>query len=149
VEARLLARAAGSTVPQLRAAARRAVLRADAAAATRRPAAAIRDRSVRMFPGEDGMAALSATLPLPVAAGLPGRAALLRRGLPDPRREWTTPGGDRITTHPPAYGTDDHPPPEPEPPRTTLRELVLGRPHPPGTTGPRPRAVLTVPRGEG
>jgi hypothetical protein len=51
--------------------------------------------------------------------------------------EWTTPGGDRITTHPPAYGTDDHPPPEPEPP-PTIRELVLGRPHPPGTTDPDP-----------
>jgi hypothetical protein len=67
VEARLLAGAAGRTVPQLRAAARRAVLRADASAAAARLAAAIRDRSVRIHPGEDGMAALSATLPSPVA----------------------------------------------------------------------------------
>jgi len=51
--------------------------------------------------------------------------------------EWTTPGGDRITTQPPAYGTDDHPPREPEPP-PAIRELVLGRPHPPGTTDPDP-----------
>ena len=58
VEARLLARAAGKTVAQLRVAARRAVLRADAAAAARRLAAAIRDRRVRMFPGagRDGAA---------------------------------------------------------------------------------------------
>jgi hypothetical protein len=66
------------------------------------------------------------------------------RRLPDGGLEWTTPGGDRITTYPPRYGTDDpappnsgsepttgtHPPPT-DPPRT-LRELVLGRPHPPG-----------------
>jgi hypothetical protein len=62
-----LAGAAGKTVPQLRAAARRAVLRADAAAAARRLAAAIRERQVRVFPGEDGMASLVATLPVPVA----------------------------------------------------------------------------------
>ena len=68
VEARLLARAAGKTVAQLRVAARRAVLRADAAAATRRLAAAIRDRSVRMFPGQDGMGSLAAVMTLPVAA---------------------------------------------------------------------------------
>jgi hypothetical protein len=67
VEERLLARAGGKTVAQLREAARRAVLRADAAAAARRLAAAIRDRGVRMFPGRDGMGSLSATLPLPVA----------------------------------------------------------------------------------
>jgi hypothetical protein len=67
VEARLLARADGTTVPQLREAARRAVLAADATAATRRLAAAIRDRQVRLFPGEDGIAALSATMTLPVA----------------------------------------------------------------------------------
>jgi hypothetical protein len=67
VEARLLARAPGTTVTQLKIAARRAVLRADASAAARRLAAAIRDRQVRVFPGEDGMATLAATLPTPVA----------------------------------------------------------------------------------
>ncbi|WP_167760491.1 HNH endonuclease signature motif containing protein [Blastococcus sp. CT_GayMR16] len=67
VEARLLGGAEGRTVTQLKVAARRAVLRADAAAAARRLAAAIRDRSVRVYPGEDGMGSLSATLPLPVA----------------------------------------------------------------------------------
>jgi hypothetical protein len=58
------------------------------------------------------------------------------RLLPDGGLEWTTPGGERITTHPPAYGIDDPPPtptpPEPEPPPLTLRELVLGRPPQPG-----------------
>jgi hypothetical protein len=67
VEERLLARAAGRTVAQLRVTARRAVLRADAAAATRRLAAAIRDRQVRVFPGKDGMASWVATMTAPVA----------------------------------------------------------------------------------
>ena len=53
------------------------------------------------------------------------------RLLPDGGLEWTTPGGDRITTYPPAYGTDD-PPPPPIPPPPTLRERVLGRPMQPG-----------------
>src|SRR3954470_7779651 len=48
MEARLLARADGKTVAQLRQAARRAVLRADAAAAAQRLARALRDRGVRM-----------------------------------------------------------------------------------------------------
>jgi len=64
--------------------------------------------------------------------------------LPDGGLEWTTPGGDRITTHPPRYGTDDPGPPgsgtvpttagQPLPldPPLTARERVLGRPHPPG-----------------
>ena len=68
MEAELLGRAAGKTVPQLREAARRAVLRADASAAVRRMAAAIRDRQVRLFPGRDGMAGLTATMPIPLAA---------------------------------------------------------------------------------
>lgn len=67
VEARLLSRAANKTVSQLREAARRAVLRADAGAAARRLARAIRERSVRAFPGKDGMSTLLATLPAPVA----------------------------------------------------------------------------------
>ncbi|MGY1803968.1 DUF222 domain-containing protein [Blastococcus sp. SYSU D00922] len=67
VEAGVLARAAGRTVAALRVAAKRAVLRADASAAARRLAAAVRDRAVRVQPGEDGMATLSAGMPLPVA----------------------------------------------------------------------------------
>ena len=67
VEARLLARVEGKTVAQLREAARRAVLRADAAAAARRLARAIRERSVRLQPGADGMAELAAVMTLPVA----------------------------------------------------------------------------------
>ncbi|MFP5370599.1 MAG: DUF222 domain-containing protein [Actinomycetes bacterium] len=76
VEAGLIAGAAGRTVAQLRAGARRAVLRADAAAAARRLAEAVRNRSVRVFPGEDGMASLVAALPTPVA--LACRSALER-----------------------------------------------------------------------
>ena len=64
------------------------------------------------------------------------------RRLPDGGLEWTTPGGDRITTHPPAYGTDDPPPgtdhPPPPTPPLTLRERVLGRPHPPGCVDDAP-----------
>jgi Domain of unknown function (DUF222) len=67
VEARLLARAAGRTVTQLRATARRAVLRADASAAARRLAKAIRERQVRVFPGRDGMASWVASMTTPVA----------------------------------------------------------------------------------
>jgi hypothetical protein len=66
VEARLLARAEGKTDSQLRVAARRAVMRADAAAHTKRLAAAIRERSVRTYPGRDGMGTLAATMPVPL-----------------------------------------------------------------------------------
>ena len=88
VEARLLGRAEGKTVAQLRVAARRAVLRADAAAATRRLAAAIRDRSVRMFPGQDGMASLAAVMTLPVAAAC-------RKALAAYAEDCQTPGDER------------------------------------------------------
>jgi hypothetical protein len=67
IEARVLARVDGKSRSQLRAAARRAILREDAAAAVERAAAAIRERDVRLYPGEDGMASLSVTLPVPVA----------------------------------------------------------------------------------
>ena len=67
VEARLLSRVGNKTVSQLREAARRAVLRADAGAAARRLARAIRERTVRSLPGRDGMSTLLATLPTPVA----------------------------------------------------------------------------------
>ncbi|MGZ4648428.1 MAG: DUF222 domain-containing protein, partial [Blastococcus sp.] len=73
-EGALLARAGGRTLAQLRESARRAVLRADAAAALRRAAQAIRDRVVRVHAGEDGMATLAATMTGPVAAAC--RAAL-------------------------------------------------------------------------
>jgi Domain of unknown function (DUF222) len=68
VEAGLLARAEGRTTAAVRAAAVRAVLRADAAAAAARLAAAIRGRRVRLRRGEDGMATLAAELTGPVAA---------------------------------------------------------------------------------
>jgi hypothetical protein len=67
VEERVLARAEGKSRTQLRVAARRAVLRADADAAIKRAAAAIHDREVRLYPGDDGMGSLSITLPIPVA----------------------------------------------------------------------------------
>jgi hypothetical protein len=59
------------------------------------------------------------------------------RRLPDGGLEWTIPGGDRITSHPPRYGTDDHAPPGGGPPRQqapplTLKERVLGRRLPAG-----------------
>ena len=73
-EARLLGRVAGKTPAQLRAAARRVVARLDAAAVAERMAQAIRDRRVSVYPGEDGMATLSAVLPAPVARAV--RSAL-------------------------------------------------------------------------
>jgi hypothetical protein len=79
------------------------------------------------------------------------------RRLEDGGLQWTTPSGEKLTTYPPRYGTDDHPPPTlpaptipaptiptppPEPattpttpasqPPRTLRERVLGRPRAPG-----------------
>ena len=41
--------------------------------------------------------------------------------LPDGGLQWTTPGGDTLTTHPPRYGSDDDlPPPAADPtPQTT------------------------------
>jgi hypothetical protein len=69
------------------------------------------------------------------------------RRLDDGGLQWTTPSGDKLTTYPPRYGTDDQPAstipaPTPEPAATpstppsqlprTLRERVLGRPREPG-----------------
>jgi hypothetical protein len=60
------------------------------------------------------------------------------RRLDDGGLQWTTPGGQKLTTYPPRYGTDDHPPPTdpaavPEiQSSATLRERVLGRPRGPG-----------------
>jgi hypothetical protein len=60
------------------------------------------------------------------------------RRLDDGGLQWTTPGGQKLITYPPRYGTDDHPPPtdpvavpESRPP-ATLRERVHGRPRGPG-----------------
>ena len=63
----LLSRLGDKTPPQLRAAARRVVQRLDAEAIGRRVAEAVRHRRVTVYPGDDGMATLSATLPTPVA----------------------------------------------------------------------------------
>lgn len=66
VEAALLRKAPGRTAAQLRAAARRAVLRVDASAAAKRLAQALRDRAVRMYGDNDGMASLTALMSAPV-----------------------------------------------------------------------------------
>ena len=66
VETALMAKAPGRTAAQLRETARRAVLRADASAAAKRLARALRDRSVRMYGDRDGMAALTAMMSAPV-----------------------------------------------------------------------------------
>jgi hypothetical protein len=67
VEAAVLPRAPGQTAPALRASAKRAVARIDAAAAADRLAKAVRDRHVRLDVRDDGMSALSAQLTTPVA----------------------------------------------------------------------------------
>jgi len=117
-----------------------------------------RDRRCR-FPGCRAAAIrcdLDHNLPWPAGATAAGNLCCLCRHhhrlshqapgwtmhrLPDGGIEWTTPGGDRITTHPPRYGTDgDLPPPTALPtndepgrgrPRLTLRERVLGLPSTP------------------
>ncbi|CCH88831.1 putative HNH endonuclease [Modestobacter italicus] len=66
-EARLLSRVGGKTHSQLRVAARRLVMRLDAEALAERVREAVRGRRVVVHPGDDGMATLSAVLPLPVA----------------------------------------------------------------------------------
>ncbi len=72
------------------------------------------------------------------------------RRLPDGGIEWTTPGGDRLVTHPIPYGTDDLPSPgspsgpngnrDPLPlvPPLTAVERVIGRPLPPGVVDDDP-----------
>lgn len=69
VEARVLPRAPEQTNGQLRAAVRRAVLRADSEAAQRRHRRKRRERGVVVYPERDGMAVLSATLPAAEAVG--------------------------------------------------------------------------------
>jgi hypothetical protein len=68
VEAEVLPRAvAGQTVAGLRACARRAVTRIDAAAAAARLVEAVRDRQVRLEDREDGMSAMTSMWTTPVA----------------------------------------------------------------------------------
>ncbi|WP_222263759.1 HNH endonuclease signature motif containing protein [Modestobacter marinus] len=69
-EDRLLARVAGKTPAQLRAAAQRLVQRLDAESVARRVRQAIRERRVVVYAGDDGMATLSAVLPAPVARAM-------------------------------------------------------------------------------
>ncbi|GAA1302961.1 hypothetical protein GCM10009610_12370 [Pseudonocardia xinjiangensis] len=63
-------RAPEQTTGQLRAAVRRAVLRADSEATARRRERKRRDRGVVLYPERDGMATLSATLPAAEAVGV-------------------------------------------------------------------------------
>ncbi|WP_433556633.1 DUF222 domain-containing protein [Pseudonocardia xinjiangensis] len=70
VEQKVLAWAPQQTTGQLRAALRRAVLRADSEAAARRRERKRRERAVVLYPERDGMATLSATLPAAEAVGV-------------------------------------------------------------------------------
>ncbi|MGY1772991.1 DUF222 domain-containing protein [Blastococcus sp. SYSU D00813] len=89
-EARVLPRAAGQTVAQLRECTRRAIARIDTEAALRRLTAAIQGRKVTRQAGQDGMAVLTAWLPAPVARPV-------RRGFAlTPRRARSMPRGGRI-----------------------------------------------------
>ncbi|WP_308200602.1 DUF222 domain-containing protein [Klenkia sp. PcliD-1-E] len=87
-QADLLGRATGRTASDWRQVVRRWVLEADAEAITRRVAQAVRDRTVAVHPGADGMATLAATLPLPVARAVEDslrRAARAARTADDQR----------------------------------------------------------------
>ena len=64
VESRVLPRAAGQTMPALRAALRRAVIAADPAAAENRRVAQVAARRVLRYPGEDGTATVAWTGPV-------------------------------------------------------------------------------------
>jgi hypothetical protein len=70
VEQKVLTRAPQQTTGQLRAALRRAVLRADHEAAARRRERKRRERAVVLYPERDGMATLSATLSAAEAVGV-------------------------------------------------------------------------------
>ena len=88
VETALIATARGRTASQLREAARRAVLRADATAAAKRLARALRERSVRMHSDRDGMAVLPAMMSAPVTRDR-------YRALEEMAEACTTPGDSR------------------------------------------------------
>jgi len=87
VQARVLSKAPGQTVGELRAALARAVLAADPDATDRRHRAARNDRHVQLHPHPDGMAALWAFLPADDATAAYARLDALARDLPgdDPR----------------------------------------------------------------
>lgn len=86
VEQAVLPRAAEQTAPALRAAARRAVLKVDPAAAQRREALARADRRVVCTPTGDGMAELYALLPAADAVAVYDRVNRLARSLPGDER---------------------------------------------------------------
>jgi hypothetical protein len=87
VQARVLPKASGQTVGELRAALARAVLAADPDATDRRHRAVRNDRRVQLHPHPDGMAALWAFLPADDATVAYARLDALARDLPgdDPR----------------------------------------------------------------
>jgi hypothetical protein len=87
VEARVLPRAAGQTVGQLRASLSRAVLSVDPRGAEARHRRALAGREVTVRPRPDGMAELSALLPADSAAAVYARLDRDARGVPagDPR----------------------------------------------------------------
>lgn len=89
VESALMAKAPGRTAAQLRETARRAVLRADASAAAKRLARALRDRSVRMYGDRDGMAALTAMMSAPVTRACYRRLEALAEACKSPGDERT------------------------------------------------------------
>jgi hypothetical protein len=87
LEAAVLARAVAQTLPQLRAALARAVIRIDPATAEQRHRTARADRHLRLQPEPDGMASLTAYLPAPHAHAIYQRLTHAATGLPrtDPR----------------------------------------------------------------
>jgi hypothetical protein len=87
VEDRILARASGQTASQLRQAAHRAVLRIDPHGAQKRHEQRKAERTVEVYPLEDGMAALNATLPATQATAIYDRLdAIARNTAPDDER---------------------------------------------------------------
>jgi Domain of unknown function (DUF222)/HNH endonuclease len=87
VETRVLAGGGRASHSHFRRVIRRAVLRADPAGAKRRHRAARTDRRVEIFPGDDGMASLWASLPAESAVASYDRLSMLARqfGADDPR----------------------------------------------------------------
>ncbi len=82
VQAAVLPDAAGKTAPQLRAAVRRAVVRADPDGAQRREAYARAERRVVLTPADDGMAELYAFLPAAEAVAIYDRVNRHARAVP-------------------------------------------------------------------
>ena len=87
VEERVLPRAGEQTASQLRQAARRQVIRIDPEGAQRRHEQRTAERGVQLYPLEDGMAALNATLPAVQATAIYDRLdAIARSAVPDDAR---------------------------------------------------------------